>query len=925
MSNEMESAGIRFEVQWKKKTGVVGRREDVTSIGLWDPEDSTLDWKTFKTYLCQNIGTTDDISVAYVDSEGDELPIESECEFQEALKFARERARKGRETLLKVDRQGSTTLTPPTSKSSENMLSRPLMLRCDKSKHAKLNNKSLHKVSAVTDVRVGSEERKSKLKKHASCGDHQMAEEEQLHIEKMDLVSKLMEDLGTKTDNSLTDGSHSFIDLETDVAPQWFKKYMQKLKTEMVTEVTARVLHGMQQMLERQAGCYSSLDRNNAAWPTTKNKKKKRVSDEDSSDGTLGSDSRDHKLLKKIEKLHKREKKLEKKLDSKLEKLENKTKRMMEKKSQSKARCERVPERKVTLVSRKKSNDVLTGTYLMDAILLNDSPKTEIHIQPGERFTKIWEIMNTGTLPWTDKTELRQAWGTVSLEPDETVVKCPILEPGEKGLIAVNFRAPEYPGTFESYWHFYHMGDRFGHWIGCAVVVDSKEEKQDKKDDVPNQETSEENKCRTEHPVDLTVKSKPEQETNSCSECEANIALKAAECKREQTICKTKDPEYESDSDSDNLSVISGTVSLSSDSELDPNFVVVQMPACFLCDVPLGTVDTVPVVMKESKRKALNGEQHSIRIKSSDDMIELLNENEQRAADELLYNYYERKAKKSVNEQPTQRTVTVTKSNDMLIKFSNDNVAHEPEVYIQTEVSESNSPQGRVFAVDMEGHCRVEAPQPEAVEFCNFSSEKVYAVDMAGHCMPIEPQHFGANGSSVRSRDSETNGQSVSSCATSSSSSASYSASGSSCSATPQQHTKNNTSNTQTSQAQQSPTSTHDPLSNVIHILPETLVSGAVNVATSAFSTARAVISNLRSKQPGEYGDWNWNASGSSDFSTPTDRSSTESLKLLVEMGFTNKILNVLLLQRYDNDVAKVVAELLTYEEHCANGKAKDM
>ncbi|XP_067008588.2 uncharacterized protein [Anabrus simplex] len=838
MSNEMESAGIRFEVQWKKKTGVVGRREDVTSIGLWDPEDSTLDWKTFKTYLvmicnpeenqiggslvCQNIGTTDDISVAYVDSEGDELPIESECEFQEALKFARERARKGRETLLKVDRQGSTTLTPPTSKSSENMLSRPLMLRCDKSKHAKLNNKSLHKVSAVTDVRVGSEERKSKLKKHASCGDHQMAEEEQLHIEKMDLVSKLMEDLGTKTDNSLTDGSHSFIDLETDVAPQWFKKYMQKLKTEMVTEVTARVLHGMQQMLERQAGCYSSLDRNNAAWPTTKNKKKKRVSDEDSSDGTLGSDSRDHKLLKKIEKLHKREKKLEKKLDSKLEKLENKTKRMMEKKSQSKARCERVPERKVTLVSRKKSNDVLTGTYLMDAILLNDSPKTEIHIQPGERFTKIWEIMNTGTLPWTDKTELRQAWGTVSLEPDETVVKCPILEPGEKGLIAVNFRAPEYPGTFESYWHFYHMGDRFGHWIGCAVVVDSKEEKQDKKDDVPNQ-------------------------------------------------------------------------------------------------------DTVPVVMKESKRKALNGEQHSIRIKSSDDMIELLNENEQRAADELLYNYYERKAKKSVNEQPTQRTVTVTKSNDMLIKFSNDNVAHEPEVYIQTEVSESNSPQGRVFAVDMEGHCRVEAPQPEAVEFCNFSSEKVYAVDMAGHCMPIEPQHFGANGSSVRSRDSETNGQSVSSCATSSSSSASYSASGSSCSATPQQHTKNNTSNTQTSQAQQSPTSTHDPLSNVIHILPETLVSGAVNVATSAFSTARAVISNLRSKQPGEYGDWNWNASGSSDFSTPTDRSSTESLKLLVEMGFTNKILNVLLLQRYDNDVAKVVAELLTYEEHCANGKAKDM
>jgi hypothetical protein len=40
--------------------------------------------------------------------------------------------------------------------------------------------------------------------------------------------------------------------------------------------------------------------------------------------------------------------------------------------------------------------------------------------------------------------------------------------------------------------------------------------------------------------------------------------------------------------------------------------------------------------------------------------------------------------------------------------------------------------------------------------------------------------------------------------------------------------------------------------------------------------------------------------------------STTECLEILLEMGFTNKNLNVLLLQRYDNDIAKVVAELLT-------------
>jgi hypothetical protein len=109
-------------------------------------------------------------------------------------------------------------------------------------------------------------------------------------------------------------------------------------------------------------------------------------------------------LLKKIEKLHKREKKLEKKLDSKLEKLENKTKRRMEKKSQTKSRSEQSSEKKVCSGTRKKMSDGPVGTYLMDAILLNDGHRpAETHIRLGDRFTKVWEIMNNGTLPWTDK------------------------------------------------------------------------------------------------------------------------------------------------------------------------------------------------------------------------------------------------------------------------------------------------------------------------------------------------------------------------------------------------------------------------------------------------------------------------------------------------------------------------------------------
>jgi hypothetical protein len=56
---------------------------------------------------------------------------------------------------------------------------------------------------------------------------------------------------------------------------------------------------------------------------------------------------------------------------------------------------------------------------------------------------------------------------------------------------------------------------------------------------------------------------------------------------------------------------------------------------------------------------------------------------------------------------------------------------------------------------------------------------------------------------------------------------------------------------------------------------------------------------------------WNWNDSAGS-WSVQPDMSTAECLEILLEMGFTNKNLNVLLLQRYDNNITKVVAELLT-------------
>lgn len=46
-----------------------------------------LNYTSFSVYQqCQNLGLSGDVAVSYVDSDGDELPIDSECEFREALK-----------------------------------------------------------------------------------------------------------------------------------------------------------------------------------------------------------------------------------------------------------------------------------------------------------------------------------------------------------------------------------------------------------------------------------------------------------------------------------------------------------------------------------------------------------------------------------------------------------------------------------------------------------------------------------------------------------------------------------------------------------------------------------------------------------------------------------------------------------------------
>ena len=60
------------------------------------------------------------------------------------------------------------------------------------------------------------------------------------------------------------------------------------------------------------------------------------------------------------------------------------------------------------------------------------------------------------------------------------------------------------------------------------------------------------------------------------------------------------------------------------------------------------------------------------------------------------------------------------------------------------------------------------------------------------------------------------------------------------------------TSSTSSSNASSSHTTRDHTSGAAVHILPETLVNGAINVASQAITTARAVFNNLRSNRPSE-------------------------------------------------------------------------
>lgn len=96
-------------------------------------------------------------------------------------------------------------------------------------------------------------------------------------------------------------------------------------------------------------------------------------------------------------------------------------------------------------------------------------------VRTGERFTKTWQIENTGLTVWKNRSLREENPGVSGLIPDTQIVPIPLTRPGQRVTLSVTFTAPEHPATCESYWKIIDQNgvQCFPHKVGlnCRVKV----------------------------------------------------------------------------------------------------------------------------------------------------------------------------------------------------------------------------------------------------------------------------------------------------------------------------------------------------------------------------------------------------------------------------------------------------------------------
>jgi hypothetical protein len=90
--------------------------------------------------------------------------------------------------------------------------------------------------------------------------------------------------------------------------------------------------------------------------------------------------------------------------------------------------------------------------------------------KPGEKFTKTWQVSNTGTCDWVYLYRLVFVSGDKMSGGPSTLGR--VIPPGDWRQLSVDLKAPSTPGTYTGYWRFGDQsGNVFGSTLGVSIVV----------------------------------------------------------------------------------------------------------------------------------------------------------------------------------------------------------------------------------------------------------------------------------------------------------------------------------------------------------------------------------------------------------------------------------------------------------------------
>ncbi|XP_062381600.1 NBR1 autophagy cargo receptor a isoform X3 [Sardina pilchardus] len=108
----------------------------------------------------------------------------------------------------------------------------------------------------------------------------------------------------------------------------------------------------------------------------------------------------------------------------------------------------------------------------MTALFLDENLPDGTCLEPGTKFIKYWKMHNTGNISWTPDTKLKFMWGNLAPESrEQREVTVPFLQPGQVGVVSVAFVAPLLEGTYTSHWRLAHCGEQFGPRVWCSIIV----------------------------------------------------------------------------------------------------------------------------------------------------------------------------------------------------------------------------------------------------------------------------------------------------------------------------------------------------------------------------------------------------------------------------------------------------------------------